>query len=159
MKTRLITIILSATALITSIQNGLAQTDDKVAIKAVIERETQSWIKRDAKAMADCWADVPEAGHLYSVPDGKGTVVYSPDIEKAITTLAAGQQPSSDTFQNTDYQIRINGNGAFTQFDQAYSSADGTKNYSHQVRYLEKVSGTWKIVNVVSVYYIPTNEK
>ncbi len=156
MKSTLFTLIFTAIALTISIQNGLAQTDDKAAIKAVVERETQSWIKRDAKAMADCWANVPEATHLYSLPDGKGTVVYNPDIEKAIATFASGQQPTSDTFQNTDYQIRVSGNAAFTQFDQSYSSADGTKNYSHQVRYLEKFSGAWKIVNVVSVYYNPT---
>lgn len=157
MKTLISTLLLLATAWLITMQAAVAQSADVKAIKAVIERETSSWIKRDAKAMTDCWANIPEAGQLYSAPNG--VVGYHPEMPNGIKEAVAGQKPTGETFKNTNYQIRIKGDAAFAQFDQTATDPKGQKEYAHETRYLEKFGNDWKIVHVGAVYYNPTKTK
>lgn len=160
MKTICMFLSLSAAALMANSTTVRAQNADVAAIKAVVEKETTSWNNRDAAAMADCWANVPEAGHLVSLQDGKGTVISNhntkTDMPNGIKTMMAGMGPASkDTFQNTDYQIRVKGDAAFAQFEQVVTASDGQKEYAHETRYLEKINGKWKIVHVGAAFYKP----
>ena len=104
----------------------MAQTADVQAIKSVVERETQAWIRRDAKAMTDCWANIPESGQVYSAPNG--VVGYHPEMPKGIKEAMAGQKPTGETFKNTNYQIRIKGDAAFVQFEQTATNPKARKN-------------------------------
>jgi len=165
MKTILLFLAGSAAALMATPTIVRTQSADETQIKAVVERETTAWGNRDAAAMADCWANVKEAGQLVTLQDGKGTVMSNHntkmDLPIAIKTMVASMGPASkETFQNTDYQIRVNGNAAFAQYEQVVTAADGTKQYAHETRYLEKMaqsdgSGKWKIVHVGAAFYVP----
>ncbi|WP_020607250.1 YybH family protein [Spirosoma spitsbergense] len=165
MKTHFLTLALLASALMATTQTTRAQSSDVAQIKAVVERETTAWNNRDAASMADCWANVPEAGNLISLWDGKGTVIHSnnpqTNMAEGIKTMIASMGKSTgETFQNTDYLIRVNGNAAFAQFEQTVTAPDGKKQYAHETRYLEKMgrsdgSGKWKIVHVGGVFYEP----
>ena len=167
MKTLFLTLALSATALLATTQTTLAQSAgtpdrDVAQIKAVVESETTAWNNRDAAGMADCWANVPEAGNLISLQDGTVIASHNPktDMPAGIKTMMAGMGKSTgETFQNTDYLIRVNGNAAFAQYDQTVTAPDGKKQYAHETRYLEKMgqSGKWKIVHVGAVFYKPAN--
>lgn len=125
---------------------------ETAAIKTLIERETQSWLNADVNAWKTCWASVPEARLHYSETNGK---VHQINMPGGMTKMSAGLKPSKSTFKNTDYLIRVNGNAAFAQFDQAFSDPDGSKEYARETRYLEKMSGAWKIVHVGAMYYTP----
>lgn len=130
---------------------------DVVAIKAVIEQETQSWLNVDQKAWLSSWADVPEAHLLYSETGGK---VHQIKMPAGMKGMLADQKPSNAKFKNTNYQIRVNGNAAFAQFDQEFSGDDGSHDQARETRYLEKTgrsdgSGQWKIVHVGALYYNP----
>lgn len=161
MKTLFFALALSVVALTSTPLVSVAQSNDIAQIKAVIERQTDSWNKRDAAAYADCWANVPEAGHLVALNDDKHTVISSHDaVTSAKDFIASMGAPSKDTFQNSDYQIRVKNDAAFAQFDQTVTKPDGTKQYLYETRYLEKVgrpdgSGKWKIVHVGAVVYDP----
>jgi hypothetical protein len=160
MKIILLSLTLSAAALMANSTNTEAQSGDVAAIKAVVERETTTWNNRDAAGMADCWANVPEAGQLVSLQDGTHTVVSNHntkmDMAAGIKTNLAGMGPATkETFQNSDYLIRVKGDAAFAQFEQVVTAADGQKQYAHETRYLEKLNGTWKIVHVGAAFYVP----
>lgn len=138
-------------------QHTDAPTDikqDEAAIKAVVERETQAFLDRDAAAFLDCHINKPYS--LLLVGE-HGNVHYftSPnsDMDKTLTAVLQGLGKSNgDSFKNTDYVIRINGNSAFTYFDQTGLNTTNAENktpeVSHQTRYLERVNGLWKIVYV-----------
>lgn len=168
MKVLFLTLALSATALIATTQVAVAQANvsrpDVSAIKAVIERETTAFANRDAAAFIDCWANVPEASQLviWQEANGKNTIVSNHNAKTDMPTSAKAMiaslgKPTGDTFQNSDYLIRINGNAAFVQYEQVVSKMDGKKEYAHETRYLEKMDGVWKIIHVGAVFYTPAN--
>ncbi len=156
MKTLLLSLALSATALLATIQTATAQSADVSAIKAVVERETTAWNNRDAAAFVDCWANVPEAGQLVSLIGGQVVANHNTktDLPTSVKAMLAAQgKPNGETFQNTDYLIRVNGNAAFAQYEQVVTAPGGQKQYAHETRYLEKVGSAWKIVHVGAVFY------
>ena len=162
MKTLLITLALSAAALMATPKTAVAQADAS-AIKAVIERETTAFNNRDAGTFADCWANVPEAGQLviWQEKDGKNTIISNRNTKQDMPVsgkalMSSLGKPTGETFQNSDYQIRTNGNAAFAQYEQVNNKPDGEKEYAHSTRYLEKIAGTWKIVHVGAVFYVPS---
>jgi ketosteroid isomerase-like protein len=161
MKTLFLSLALTATALLPFSQPAFAQKGDDVAqIKAVVERETTAWNTRDVAAFVDCWANVPEAGQLVTLQDATHTVVSNHNTKQDMPTgvktmLAAQGKDNGETFQNTDYLIRQKGDAAFVQFEQTVTAPDGQKQYAHETRYLEKISGKWKIVHVGAAFYTP----
>lgn len=159
MKTLILTLTLCATALITSTKIAVAQADAS-AIKTVIERETTAFNTRDAATFVDCWANVPEASQLviWQEKDGKNTIVANHNTKMDMPVSAKAMisslgKPTGETFQNSDYLVRVNGNAAFAQYEQVVTKTDGTKEYAHETRYLEKIGGAWKIVHVGAVFY------
>lgn len=165
MKTILLSLALSATALMANTTTAQAQNADMAAIKAVVEKETTSWNNRDAAGMVDCWANVPEAGQLVSLQDGKGTVISNHniniDMPVAVKTMLAGMGPmTGERFQNADYLIRVKGDAAFVQYEQLVTAPGDQKQYAHETRYLEKMkqpdgSGKRKIIHVGAAFHKP----
>lgn len=136
-----------------------AQSADEAAIKAVIERETQAYHNADAAAMIDCWANVPQSLQhgAYLTAEGKYEIFRNTnektDLPEKVKKGAADAKPDGITFQNTDYVFRITGNAAFVQYEQTETDPKGTKTYAHEVRYLEKIGGQWKIIYVGVIFY------
>ncbi|WP_375444626.1 DUF4440 domain-containing protein [uncultured Fibrella sp.] len=163
MKTLFLPLVLAAIAVLPFPQTAFAQKADEVAqIKAVVERETKAWAARDAAAFADCWANVPEASTLVVLADEKHTIVHSQNTKQDMPTssktlIASMGKPTGETFQNTDYVIRVKGDAAFAQYNQTVTAPDGQKQYAHETRYLEKMGGKWKIVHVGAAFYTPAN--
>ena len=130
-------------------QHTDAPTDskqDESAIKAVVEKETQAFLDRDAAALLDCHVNKP---YSLLVVGEHGNVHYmtnpNSDMDKVYTAMMTQfGKPNGDTFKNTDYVIRINGNSAFAYFDQTglntTNSDNKTPEVSHQTRYLERVN-------------------
>jgi TATA-box binding protein (TBP) (component of TFIID and TFIIIB) len=154
MKTICISILLLGLTL-----KGFAQNSkDEAAIKAVVEKETQSFIDRDAAAIISCHAYKPYSLMLVAE---SGNVHYTPanpneDVEKStkefMTMLG---KPNGDTFKDFNYVIRINGTSAFAYYDQTVKATNGVETNFHEVRYLEKMGEAWKVVYVGAVGYKP----
>ncbi len=139
---------------------GFAQKDE-VAIKAVCEKETQSFLDRDSEAMISCHTN--KAYSLMLVAES-GNVHYTttnPEVDVQQSTKAFMTQlgkPNGDTFKNSGYMIHLNGSSAFVYFDQTVTAVNGTKSNFHEVRYLEKMDGNWKIGYVGAVGFTPENK-
>lgn len=136
-----------------SAQHSEGTTDkmqDEAAIKTVIEKETQAFLNRDATALMSCQANKPyslllvgEHGNVHYFTNPKA------DMDKTYTTVFEQLgKPNGDTFKNTDYVIRINGNAAFAYFNQTGLNNARDPEVSHQTRYLERINGDWKIVYI-----------
>ena len=171
MKTRFFSIALSVGALVAGSTLAAAQSahdtqSDVSAIKAVIERETDSFFNRDAATSADCWANVPYASqlHAYTTPDGKNAVYFGGNAKTNLPQQIASAvknmgKPDGMMASRANYNIRVNGYAAFVTFDQT-NTVMGNKQYVHETRYLEKLQQTegtrqWKIIHVTAIAYKP----
>ena len=131
------------------------KADEEAAIKAVVERETQSFNDRDAATMTSCHANVDYAEllvrHAGGVAYSRNTKKDSPENVKAL--IASLGKSDGSTFKNTDYVVHINNGSAFVTYDEIVTSADGSKKeLFHEVRYLEKINEKWLIVYVGGVF-------
>jgi hypothetical protein len=134
----------------------ISDTNDEAAIRAVCEKETQSWNNRDAEGMISCHANKPyslllvaESGNVHYT-----TAKSDVDSEKSIRDLVKIMgEPNGDTFLNYGYVIHINGSSAFAYYDQKVKSKDGKETNFHEVRNLEKMNDSWKIIYVGAVEF------
>lgn len=120
-----------------------AQNPEEAAIKAVIEAETTAFCKVSmADVVQQYWILDDKTTMCASQIDGT-MVLYHAEELKAQTDAPP---PSHATFQNSNYQIYLNGNLAVVNHDQVVTMAeDQSKQYSHEIRVMEKVNGVWKI--------------
>ena len=133
--------------------------EEEAAIKKVIEKETQTWLDRDAESMTSCFANVEYALQLvYHGTNLEATngIAYrtnekknAPEQLKAF--VASMGKSDGSTFKNDNYVVRVSGASAFAYFDQTTTSTTGEKQHFYETRYLEKVNGEWKIVYVGAV--------
>ncbi len=133
---------------------------EEAAIKAVIEKETQSWHNRDAEGRIACIANVPHALMLvhHGVMANNNGVAYvtneKTNVPEMIKTQTAGMgKPDGTTFKNENYVVTIKGGTAFVTYTEITTAADGKKQYGHAVRNLERIDGFWKLTYVGGVVY------
>ena len=144
MKTLFLSLALSATALLATPKTAQAQSNDDTAIKAVIDGETKASHAADYKTYQTYWAKVPYASFLI---DGKQYVGDA--LWKAAEGVFANSKPEKAITTRTDWNIRAVGNMAFVTFEQRDENLDTkTVRETAETRYMEKINGDWKIVNV-----------
>jgi SnoaL-like domain len=144
MKTLILALALSATALMATTQTTQAQSSDDAAIKATIDGETNAYHAADYITFKSYWANVPYASMLVNGQQYVGDALW-----KAADGIFANAKPIKATTTRTGWNIRSVGNTAFVTFEQRDENLD-TKAVGETVetRYLEKIGGAWKIVNV-----------
>lgn len=130
-----------------------AQNVDETAIKTVIEKETASWLAADADGHASCWEIKPYTRLFVSEADGKHHVI-SPEMLRNAKQYMGGGGKS----ENSNYNIVVNNLTAWATYDQVKTTEKGEKNYSHEVRMLEKIAGNWKIVAECVFHYDPNRK-
>lgn len=140
MKTMLLTTLALSLALTTT----LAQTSDDTAIKTTIEAEKAASDAADYKTYLSHWAKVPYASFLMEGKQYVGDILW-----KAMDGVFANRKPTKANTVRTGWNIRAVGNTAFVTFEQRDENLD-TKVVRETVetRYMEKMNGEWKIVNV-----------
>lgn len=116
--------------------------DDAAAIIKVLEKESVTWRSGDSVAHAACWQIRPYSSILVSTADGK---VYDVPPEMMIHP-SSGNMGKGGISVNSNYKISIHGIGAWVSHDETSTASDGTKSYSKEIRMLEKVNGSWKLV-------------
>ena len=143
-----------ALCLSTLLTNAFAQSAEEAAIKTVIEKETQAWFDRDAKAMKSYWADVPQITQCVSLL-GDVVIFNTAESTKGKDLFAlVGNVPQKATVTRTDWNIRVVGNGAYVTYTEKDETA-GVASHFYESRFMEKMDGAWKIVAVNAVAYKP----
>ncbi len=133
-----------------------AQTiNDTSAIKQLLEKESATWRSGDLQAHADCWQIQPYSKILVSTPEGKSFVV-PPEI---MLHPPAGMAGKGGSAINSNYTFSIHDNDAWVSHDEASTTKDGTKSYSHEIRILEKINDQWKLVAQSIHVYKPDSSK
>ena len=143
-KTLFIALALSAAALMATPKTAFAQSSEDTAIKTVIDAETEASHAADYKTYLTYWAKVPYASFLVEGKQYVGDVLW-----KAMDGVFATRKPTKINTVRTGWNIRAVGNTAFVTFEQRDENLD-TKaiRETAETRYMEKVNGEWKIVNV-----------
>ncbi|MDX2283568.1 MAG: nuclear transport factor 2 family protein [Bacteroidia bacterium] len=127
--------------LMLSIATLHAQSTDEAAIKQLIEAETRAWHAKDLAAFKSCWHIQPYFTVFSSGPDRHMSV--TPEMFYSLTPEGMG---NGSVCTNSNYRISVKGDMAWSAHDQVNTSPQGEKRYSHEIRILEKVNGTWKLV-------------
>jgi hypothetical protein len=130
----------------------IKKADESEAIKRLLEKESATWRSGDVKAHADCWKIQPYSRILVSNAEGK-TFDVPPDEMIHPSPNSMGKGGSSI---NTNYKISIHGNNAWVSHDEESTAKDGKKSYSYEIRLIEKIDGSWKLVGQsIHVYKLP----
>jgi hypothetical protein len=145
------TFLLTLTYLLASLPMLQAQTADETAIKQVIEAETRAWNAADMAAFQACWHIQPYSVAILSLLDGTHVKLTSEMMKAPNQEVMGGRA----TAVNTNYQIGIMGNSAWSSHDQVTTAPNGQKSYTHELRMLEKINGAWKITGISVHEYKP----
>jgi hypothetical protein len=131
---------------------AIAQKNDILAIKQVIENETKAFFEIDYKTWADSWSHAPHA--FWSFADTTDVNSFSgwEAINKGFADYFKRAKPSKAKIDRTWLDVKVYGNGAYARFTQ-HVQDDSRRNPQAEVRVLEKSKGQWKIVcvSVISV--------
>lgn len=128
--------------LFSSLFNLYAQSADETAIQQVIENETRTWLVADIQGHAACWKVQPYSFVIVGLGDGTCISLNTDQIRTPDPKVMGG----GGTFENSRYNIHVNGNTAWANYEEVKTSPKGEKTYSKEVRLLEKIDGFWKIV-------------
>lgn len=137
---------------------------DVAAIKAVLEKETQSFFNVNKKDWEDTWLKVPYAYWSYSDSTGTSYIEGWDNISKSFEEyfktqvssrpIDVAHQATKLTIDRTWHDIRIYGTGAYVHYTQKVND-----NIDHdetsQIRVLEKKDGKWKVICVGVIAFYP----
>ena len=119
-----------------------SQIEDEKAIIKLIEDETKAFCKNSlADVVKMYWILDSKTIKFVSLPDG----VHKESNAEDMLTETSIPPENHATFQNTEYNIGIQGDMAFLTYQQVATLEDGQKIYSHEMRVLERREGNWKI--------------
>ena len=123
---------------------------DEAAIKKLFEDEARDFQNVNYQSYLTHWAKVPYASFLYREGLFVGEALW-----KKMDEFWQNRKPSDMKLTRKNWNLRINGNSAFVTYIQHQQSLD-TKQESdnYEERYMEKINGEWKVVNM-TVWNIP----
>lgn len=132
---------------------ALGQNDHE-AIKAVIARETQSFMNVDRKNWTETWHQAPYSYWSYSDSTGTSFVEGWEALSKTFDEYFNTQKPSKAKITNEWIDVRVYGNGAYVRFVQKVDD-EIDRDETSQMRVLEKKDGKWKVVCVGAIAKYP----
>ena len=165
MKTYTYLFIASLCMLAAITASAQAQDSKEVAaIKAVLEKETQSFFNVNRKDWEDTWMKVPYSYWSYSDSTGTSFIEGWDNISKSFDEyfktqvssrpIDVAHQKAKITIDRKWHDIRVYGNGAYVHYTQKVKD-----NIEHdetsQIRVLEKKDGKWKVICVGVIAYYP----
>jgi len=145
-------LLLSSLILVTLHISAYCQSEsEKADIIRVLEKESATWRSGDVQGHADCWYIQPYSRILISTADG-AVLDIPPDVMMHPPASAIGR---GGTAVNSNYKMSIHGNDAWVSHNEESTSKDGKKTYSYEIRMLEKINGSWKLVGQSIHVYKP----
>lgn len=141
--------------LVSVVTTANSQQKDVEAIKAVIAKETSSFMNVDYKNWSDTWLKVPYAYWSYSDSSATSYVEGWEALTKTFAEYFKTAKPSKATITNEWQEIRVYGNGAYARFVQKVKD-EIDRDETSQMRVLEKSKdGTWKVICVGAIAKYP----
>lgn len=127
--------------LLLTVSLGYGQTDEQLII-SLLEKESATWRSGDVAAHADCWSIQPYSRIFVSTGDGN-----SIDVPPAMMiNPPENMMGQGGTSKNSNYKMNINDNHAWVSHDEESTNTEGIKAYTYEIRILEKIEGSWKLV-------------
>tara|TARA_R110000744_G_scaffold22329_3_gene57323 strand:- start:367 stop:801 length:435 start_codon:yes stop_codon:yes gene_type:complete len=127
--------------LLLTVSLGYGQTDEQLII-LLLEKESATWRSGDVAAHADCWSIQPYSRIFVSTGDGN-----SIDVPPAMMiNPPENMMGQGGTSKNSNYKMNINDNHAWVSHDEESTNTEGVKAYTYEIRILEKIEGSWKLV-------------
>ncbi len=129
--------------------------DDEAAVLAVLEAETDAWMRRDMDALAEYWVHSPKSRLMVSQPLRGSRVLEGWDAIHAFLRRGASQLSEADDETHVHRErmsVVVNGDTAWATYDQV---GDGTgDNYKmagtfHELKIFQRIAGNWKISCIV----------
>ena len=127
---------------------------DKDAIKAVIAKETQSFMNVDRKSWSETWHQAPYSYWSYSDSTGTSFVEGWEALNKTFDEYFKTQKPSKAKITNEWIEVRVYGTGAYVRFLQKVED-EIDRDETSQIRVLEKKDGKWKVVCMGAIAKYP----
>lgn len=135
------------------------------AIKEVIQRETDTFMKVDLEGWQNSWLHEPYAYWTYSDSTGTSFIEGWDGINQSFDTYFKTQVPSRNidvagqsaglTIERTWREFRVYGTGAYVQYTQKVKDTEIARDETSQIRVLEKKDGKWYVVYVGIVAKYP----
>lgn len=139
-------------------KKGKISSNDEEQIKLLIERETKAFFEIDRKTWEDSWAHVPYA--FWSFADTTDVNSFSgwDEINKGFNDYFVTSKPSEAKINRQWLHVKVTGNLAYVRFTQLVNDNNIVRPGQAEIRVLEKINGTWKII-CVSVIAIQKNSR
>ena len=157
---------IASVCMLAAITASAQDPKEVAAIKAVLEKETQSFFSVNRKDWEDTWMKVPYAYWSYSDSTGTSFIEGWDNIAKSFdeyfkTQVSSRQidvahQSSKITIDRKWHDIRVYGNGAYVHYTQKVNDKIDHDETS-QIRVLEKKDGKWRVICVGVIAYYPKN--
>lgn len=137
--------------------------DEEAAIKAVIERETETFFKGDLAARNACLTQDASLLSMWADPNGvtlhQGFDAIKKDAEQSFKDYPG---PVKLQVAKTNWNIKVAGNVAWAIFDQqaTFDDAPGFVSNNKEIRCLEKTGGRWRItaISAIETYRVDSPE-
>ncbi|MEY3239911.1 MAG: hypothetical protein RIR11_1349 [Bacteroidota bacterium] len=134
----------------------LGQKNEEAAIQQLLENETEAFTKMSlADVVKTYWIMDDKTLLNVTMPDGN-------HIQEKLSDLLEDTQVPPEghaKVQKMDFKFSIFEQVALVSFKQTVTTEEGDKVNSHEIRFLEKVNGVWKI-HVSSVHqYMPKGDE
>jgi ketosteroid isomerase-like protein len=121
--------------------------EEEAAIKKMLDEEKKASDAGDFKAYKSHWVEAPYISWLYNGLSFKGDAFWKSAEEKF-----AGRKPTTNITTRSDWSFTIKGIAAFVTFSQKTENVEKKTTYeTYEERYVEKVNGEWKMVNMTAV--------
>lgn len=138
-------------------KSDTSSANDETIIKSVIEKETKAFFEIDQKGWQSYWAHTPYA--FWSFADTTDVNSFSgwADISNGFNNYFQTSKPSTAKIERDWHHIIIHGNFAYVRFTQRVTD-DSFRAPQAEMRVMEKINGTWKIVCVSVIAIQKENE-
>ena len=151
MRYTILSALIIAAFAVTGCEKAIDYEQEKAAIIAVMEKETQTYIDRDFEGMYSTHVQDSLNMRLTAGADNYVFAEGWEDVSRHMT----GDQTEDDlgadihiTVEKSNFRMKIYSGSAFVVCDQKWTSQyddDVIEMNSIQVRFLEKIEGEWKI--------------
>jgi len=128
--------------------------DDKAAILAVIEAETNAYLRRDYDTWKRCWHDGPEIRRIHSHAGTGVTLVAGDEIRAQMRRILSNHSDwiPSEAIRRENINIVVSSEMAWVTYDQVGDMSGELgemAGHYHELKILHKVAGAWKIACIV----------